>query len=76
MIKTHTFLIVRNLMENVWTSVLFPLLSDSETWKHLAIFCGCLVRFVSDLVGNTKYRFSHDAAHVGSRLHICLEELD
>ena len=29
----------------------------------LAIFCGCLARFVSDLVGTPEDRFSHDAAH-------------
>ena len=30
--------------------------------KPLAIFCGCTVRFVSDLVGNSEDRFSNDAA--------------
>ena len=35
--------------------------------KALAIFCGCTVRFVSDLVGNPKDRFSRDADHF--RLH-------
>ena len=27
-------------------------------------FCGCTARFVSDLVGNPKDRFSHDMAHL------------
>ena len=30
---------------------------------NLTIFCGCTARFVSDLVGNPKERFFHDAAH-------------
>ena len=34
-----------------------------STIPTLAIFCGCTARFVSDLVGNTKNRFSHDEAH-------------
>ena len=32
--------------------------------KSLAIFCGCIARFVSDLVGNTEDRFSHNEAHL------------
>ena len=36
-----------------------PLLLDQ---KFLAIFCGCTALFVSDLVGNCKDRYSHDAA--------------
>ena len=34
-----------------------PLLSKSEIFKHLAIFCSCTVWFVSDLVGNQKVGF-------------------
>ena len=34
-----------------------------QNFKPLAIFCGRTARFVSDLVGNTEGRFSHDAAH-------------
>ena len=30
----------------------------------LAIFYDCTVWFVSDLVGNPEYRFSHDEAHL------------
>ena len=30
----------------------------------LAIFFGCTARSVLDLVGNPKYRFSHDAAQI------------
>ena len=37
----------------------FPLLS-----KSLAIVCGCTARFVSDLVGKSGDRFTHDTAHL------------
>ena len=40
-----------------------PLLSNSKNVKSLAIFCGCTVRFVWDLVGNPEDRFSHNEAH-------------
>ena len=40
------------------------LLLKSEISSLLTIFCNCTVWFVSDLVGNTKDRFSHDEAHV------------
>ena len=43
-----------------------PLLPKSEIYKFLAIFCHCTAWFVSDLVGNPKDRFSHDAAQSGS----------
>ena len=33
-------------------------------FKPLAIFSDCTARFVSDLVGNPQYRFSHNKAHV------------
>ena len=44
-------------------------LNNSSTFKiryfkPLAISCGCRARFVLDLVGNPKDRFSHDAAHL------------
>ena len=32
--------------------------------KPLSIFFGCTARFVSDLVGNPEYRFSHNEAHM------------
>ena len=32
--------------------------------KPLIIYCGCTVRFVSDLVGNPEERFSNDAAQL------------
>ena len=32
-------------------------------FKPIAIFCSCTARFVLDLVGNHKDRFSHAAAH-------------
>ena len=41
-----------------------PLLSKSEIFKPLAIFCDCTVKFVSDLVGNPEDRFSHNKAHI------------
>ena len=42
------------------TIPLLPILN----FKPLAIFCGCTVRFVSDLVGNPEDRFSHNDAHM------------
>ena len=36
--------------------------------KPLAIFCGCAARFVLDLVGNPKSRFSHDKAQLSNIL--------
>ena len=33
-------------------------------FKPLAIFCGSTARFVSDLVGNPKDRFSHNEAQI------------
>ena len=41
-----------------------PLLSKSEIFKPLAIFCGCAARFESDQVGNPEDRFSHNEAHI------------
>ena len=41
-----------------------PLLSIFEISSLLAIICGCTDRFVSDLVGNTEDRFSHNEAHL------------
>ena len=32
--------------------------------KPLVIICGCTDRFMSDLVGNPRDRFSHDPAHM------------
>ena len=39
-----------------------PLHSKSEFSIFLVMFCVCTARFVSDLVGNTEDRFSHEAA--------------
>ena len=47
-----------------YTESTIPLLSKSEIFKPLAIFCDYPVRFVSDLVGNLEDRFSHNEAHV------------
>ena len=33
-------------------------------YSTIPIFCDCTARFVSDLVGNPKDRFSHDAANL------------
>ena len=41
-----------------------PLLSKSETFKLLVIFCSRTAWFVSDLVGNPKDRFSHNEAQI------------
>ena len=45
-----------------------PLLPKSEIFIPLAIFFDCTARFVSDLVGNPEDRFSHNEAHMTSRL--------
>ena len=37
---------------------------EIRNFKSLTIFCGCTARFVSDLVGNTEDRFSHNEAHL------------
>ena len=42
-----------------------PLLPKSKI-SILAIFCSCAAPFVSDVVRNPKYRFSHDIAHITS----------
>ena len=31
--------------------------------SEISSICGCTARFVSDLVGNPDYRFSHNEAH-------------
>ena len=48
------------------TDSAIPLLPKIRNFKHLAIFCDCIARFVSDLVGNPKDRFSHNEAHIGT----------
>ena len=37
-----------------------------QNFKPLAILRGCTARFVWDLVGNRKERFSHNEAHRGT----------
>ena len=44
----------------------------SQPVKPLAIFCGCTVRFVSDLVVNPEDRFSHDMSVVRDNQQIIL----
>ena len=39
-----------------------PILSKSNIF--LAISCGCTLWFMSDLIGNTQGRFSHDMAYI------------
>ena len=41
-----------------------PSTSQIRNFKPLAIFCGCTVRFVSDLVKKPEDRFSHNEAHM------------
>ena len=47
-----------------YTDTTISLLSKSEIFKLLAIFCGCTARFVWDLVGNPEDRFSHNEAKI------------
>ena len=50
-----------------YTYSTIPLLPMSQ-----AIFCGCIDRFVSDLVGKPEDRFSREAAHLCMpRLFMC-----
>ena len=41
-----------------------PLLPKKRSFMPLAILCGCIARFVSDLVRNLEDRISRDAAHI------------
>ena len=45
------------------STIMNPSSSLIRIFKPLPIFCGCTVRFVSDLVGNPEDRFYHIAAH-------------
>ena len=45
-------------------STIIVLLRKIRNFKHLAIFCSCTGRFVSDQVGNPEDSFSHDAAQM------------
>ena len=47
-----------------YTDSTIPLLHKSEIFESIAIFCGCAAWFVSDLVGNTEDRFSHNEAQI------------
>ena len=47
----------------IYTDSTIHLLHKSEISSLLAIW-GCIARFVSDLVGKTKDRVSHDAAQL------------
>ena len=48
------------------------ILPKTKIFKPLAIFCGCTARFVSDLVGNPKDRFSRDWQ---ADLHFCYSQM-
>ena len=50
-----------------YTDSTIPLLSKSENFKPLTIFCGCTARFVWDLVENPEDRFSQNEAHITYR---------
>ena len=47
-----------------YTDSTIPLLSKSEIFKLLAIFCGCTAWFVSELVENPEYWFSQNGAQI------------
>ena len=47
-----------------YTDSTIPLLSKSENFQPLAIFCSCTAWFVSDLVGNPEALLSHDVAQI------------
>ena len=46
---------------------------QNPSFKSLAIFCGYAAQFVSDLVGNPEYSFSHDTPHTMSTVRHCLK---
>ena len=51
--------------------------NSSPTYTHmiLAFFYWCIGRFVSNLVGNPEYRFSHVAALLAYGKHVCAIEI-
>ena len=62
--------IVQSLYLRSWSAPLFSLLRKynpstfyTRNFKPLAIFCSCIARFVSDLVGNPKDWCSHNEVH-------------
>ena len=60
---------VYSYFSRVMSKISFLIYSENKSAGNIAasksftIFCGYVVRFVSDLVGNSKDRFSHDADH-------------
>ena len=52
-----------------------PLLSKSEIFKPLSIFCSCTTWFVSDLVGNQNVGFLMTRLNSFST-HLCIEPLN
>ena len=56
--------IVYGDMSRVMRKSDFCISENKGTDQLLAIFCGCAVQFVSELVVNPKDRFSPDAAHI------------
>ena len=65
--QTHISCAVTSALYFSYTDSTISPLSKSK-FNPLAIFCSCKVRFVSDLVGNPKHRFCHDAARFGTPL--------
>ena len=63
MILVSKFMVYRAFSDKTYLSLGLrsPLI---QNFKPLTIFCGCTALFVSELVGNPKDRFSHDAAHL------------
>ena len=47
-----------------------------RNFKSSAIFCGCIARFVSDLVGNPEDRFSRDTARISPTISMLPFVLD
>ena len=48
-----------------WAALFIVVLPGPIIYNYfLTIFCDCITRIVSDLVGNTEDRFSHDTTHM------------
>ena len=52
------------LSSEIFMKIKVMAMSQRQSFKALAIFCGCTAWFVSDLVSNPKDRFSQDTAHI------------
>ena len=58
-----------------YTDSTIPLVPKFQNFKPLAIFCDCIARFVSHLVGNPEDRFSHNEAHMKKK-QVCWHTSD